>query len=166
MMQILFFSVYNKILSNFRLPWLVYGFLCNLVVFYIYGFPKKVKKLVSKDVNQEPKSSVKTTIVESNNDNENESNRLKKIKLAILKFLREFKTVLTNMPFVCLTLASTSEGLLLKGFLNFISLFFQYQYQISSTNSTIITGAIAIFSVILTYLSSNSFLSMVSSMIL
>jgi hypothetical protein len=146
------------------LPWLVYGFLCNLIAIYIYGFPKKVQNSNPNETQTiDETKTIKNQIMENKNNNDNtqkEDNFCKKLaiwlnrkKLGFKNFQKELKVVIKNLPFLFLCVASANEGLLLKGFLNFISLFFQYQYQLSSSTSTIITGGIAIFSVIVGSLS-------------
>ena len=138
------------------MPWLVYGLLCNLIAIFIFGFPKNLKKTNQAD--EANKNKINKRIQSINKSEKNIKNErnfcektkkwLKKRKLAVIKFIKESKILFMNIPFVFLCIASATEGLLLKGFLNFLSLFFQYQYQISSSTTTIITGAIAIFSVI------------------
>lgn len=139
----------------------------NIIALYVFGFPRKVNRNHAKvsnqtnlDKKQENQSiSIKDTEISSSNANlidtkdkphnaEKISNCCKSSGKSFLKFFSESKIILTNAPFVCLALASATEGILLKGFLGFISKFFEYQYHLSSTNSTIITGIIAIFSVI------------------
>ena len=134
--------------------------MCNLIAIYIFGFPRKVRKPLSSEQIEIKEVDKKISELEINENTYNDKIYCKKLtkwihyrKLGIKNFIKEIKFVLNNLPFVFLCVASATEGLLLKGFLNFISLFFQYQYELSSSTSTIITGGIAIFSVIVGSLS-------------
>lgn len=106
------------------------------------GFPRKVNRTKTsssgKNINSKKEDNDN---IKSDENTENSENALK-------RFFNEFKTIFLNPPFVCLALASAVEGILIQGFLSFISKFFEYQYRISATTSTIITSVIAVFSVI------------------
>lgn len=124
------------------MPWLVYGLLCNLIAIYIYGFPRKINKLINATTQH------KQSIENISNTQENKQNYFQEKKKKFFIFLKDFKKILFNFPFICLALASATEGMLFKGFLGFISKFFEYQYQVSAVTATMITGGISVFSVI------------------
>ncbi|CAF4404676.1 unnamed protein product, partial [Adineta steineri] len=46
-------------------------------------------------------------------------------------------------------IANLFEGILLKGFVPFITKYFEYQHQLDTSTATLITGAIALLSVII-----------------
>ncbi|CAF0929996.1 unnamed protein product [Rotaria sordida] len=57
--------------------------------------------------------------------------------------------LLKNMRYVFIVIANLFEGILLKGFVPFITKYFEYQHQLDTSTATLITGAIALLSVII-----------------
>ncbi|UJR23549.1 hypothetical protein I4U23_026537 [Adineta vaga] len=61
----------------------------------------------------------------------------------------EISALLHNTRYVFIVIANLFEGILLKGFVPFITKYFEYQHQLDSSTATLITGAIALLSVII-----------------
>ncbi|CAF0900242.1 unnamed protein product [Adineta ricciae] len=57
--------------------------------------------------------------------------------------------LLQNVRFIFIVIANLFEGILLKGFVPFITKYFEYQHQLDSSTATLITGAIALLSVVI-----------------
>ena len=58
------------------------------------------------------------------------------------------KKTLGNFVLVAIILSTVTEGIILKGFLGFMTLFIQFQFGMDSATSSILTGAIALLSII------------------
>ncbi|CAF1519894.1 unnamed protein product [Adineta steineri] len=57
--------------------------------------------------------------------------------------------LIRNTRYVFVVIANLFEGILLKGFVPFITKYFEYQHQLDTSTATLITGAIALLSVII-----------------
>ncbi|UJR25359.1 hypothetical protein I4U23_006709 [Adineta vaga] len=57
--------------------------------------------------------------------------------------------LLKNMRYILIIIAHLFEGILIKGFVPFITKYFEYQHQLDTSSATLITGAIALLSVII-----------------
>jgi hypothetical protein len=79
------------------LPWLVYGFLCNLIAIYIYGFPKKVQNSNPNETQTiDETKTIKNQIMENKNNNDNtqkEDNFCKKLAIWLNRKKLGFKNV-------------------------------------------------------------------------
>ena len=68
--------------------------------------------------------------------------------MALKNFGQQMLKVIKNLKLIFIIIATATEGILLKGFLGFISKYFEYQFELQTSTSTLITGAIALISVI------------------
>ncbi|CAF0743448.1 unnamed protein product [Adineta ricciae] len=59
------------------------------------------------------------------------------------------RDLLTNTRYVAIIIASLFEGILIKGFVPFITKYFEYQHQLDTSTATLLTGAIALLSVVI-----------------
>ncbi len=130
-----YFCCLNVILSIRWLPYLIYGTICLLLGVFLFGFPPKSK---NSKITQAPrvtgpvhKKRFTTLVLEST-----------------LRCLRDLKQTIFNVKLMLCILATASDGILLKGFLGFIAKYFEFQFELSASTSTIITGTIALLSVI------------------
>ncbi|CAF2415771.1 unnamed protein product [Rotaria sp. Silwood2] len=57
--------------------------------------------------------------------------------------------LMKNMRYIFIIIANLFEGILIKGFVPFITKYFEYQHQLDTSTATLITGAIALLSVII-----------------
>ena len=75
--------------------------------------------------------------------------KLKEIfKRSTLKFFGKIKKTLGNLVLVAMILSTVTEGIILKGFLGFMTLFIQFQFGMEASTASILTGAIALLSII------------------
>ncbi|CAF0760121.1 unnamed protein product [Adineta steineri] len=58
------------------------------------------------------------------------------------------RELLKNTRYIFITIAFLSEGILISGFVPFITKYFQYQHQLDTSTATLLTGAIALLSII------------------
>ncbi|CAF0803282.1 unnamed protein product [Adineta steineri] len=58
------------------------------------------------------------------------------------------RELMKNTRYVFITIAFLSEGILISGFVPFITKYFQYQHQLDTSTATLLTGAIALLSII------------------
>jgi hypothetical protein len=74
------------------------------------------------------------------------------IQKVIFKNVRDYfnnlKKLFHNLKCILVILSMATEGVLLKGFLGFVTKYFEYQFKISASTSSIITALIALISVI------------------
>ncbi|CAF0726669.1 unnamed protein product [Didymodactylos carnosus] len=77
--------------------------------------------------------------------------RLKMIRLNenLVALCIVFRELMRNVRFLFIIIANLFEGMLLKGFVPFITKYFEYQHQLDTSTATLITGAIALLSVII-----------------
>ncbi|CAF3719018.1 unnamed protein product [Rotaria socialis] len=61
----------------------------------------------------------------------------------------EIWKLLKNIRCIFIIIANLFEGILLKGFVPFITKYFEYQHQLDTSTATLITGAIALLTVII-----------------
>ncbi|CAF1289550.1 unnamed protein product [Rotaria sordida] len=57
--------------------------------------------------------------------------------------------LMKNTRYICIIIANLFEGILIKGFVPFITKYFEYQHQLDTSTATLVTGAIALLSVII-----------------
>lgn len=124
------------------MPYLIYGSICAFLGIILYGFPSKSYNKDKPNASTPQKSSNKKL------------NKLERIKSNLIEFLNQIKRAFKNLTLILIVFATASEGILLKGFLGFISKYFEYQFQMTASTSTLITGSIALISVIAGTLSS------------
>ncbi|CAF4566475.1 unnamed protein product [Rotaria sp. Silwood1] len=85
-----------------------------------------------------PATSSQNSLAQQQTNNEN----LRNMCFVICKLMK-------NMRYVFIVIANLFEGILLKGFVPFVSKYFEYQHQLDTSTATLITGAIALLSVII-----------------
>ena len=134
---------------------MVYGAVCFLLGVISFGFPKKSfnkQKLLLAEQNMQTELS---ETVQSNEQVQQATcfkdyvlKFLHILKLNLKEFFVDLKKAFKIPQLILIILATTCEGVLLKGFLGFMSKFFEFQFQVTASTSTLITGSIALFSVI------------------
>jgi hypothetical protein len=140
-------SVYFLTLKRW-LPYLTYALICTIlsIITFIFSF----------------KSFTDTRpIIPTHPDNKTTNEELSKItfkeKLLKLKetfkrstseFFVKLKKTLGNLVLVAMILSTVTEGIILKGFLGFMTLFIQFQFGMEASTASILTGAIALLSII------------------
>jgi hypothetical protein len=125
----------------------VYGSICALFGFILYGFP--VRSYNKDKLNNIEQKNNSSNIIENQ-----KLTRFKKLTIELKDFLQKLKKAFKNIPLLFIIIATASEGIILKGFLGFISKYFEYQFQMSASTSTLFVGGIALVSVIAGTLSS------------
>jgi solute carrier organic anion transporter family, member 4A len=137
------------------LPYLIYGTICALLGLFVCGFPGRLRQQrpsTNLNVNDTPKRTKSTTTTTSTRTQSRIKPNMKIKSLSIRKhassFASQLQRVLNDYALVSLILATTSEGILLKGFLGFISKYFEFQFDMSASTSTLITGSIGLTSII------------------
>ena len=127
------------------LTYVIYGSICALLFVLVFLFSFRSFDPSSKQ------TAYKTTNV--NQPEQAPQKRLTKferlLKKPLYDFLRKMKTTLTNFKLVFIILSTVTEGVILKGFLGFMSKYVEYQFDMPASISTVITGAIALVSVLL-----------------
>jgi len=95
----------------------------------------------SRSVNKNKEISTQETVSAVNNT---KKKKFQLVKNGLKEFLMDLKKSIQNVTLLLVVFATASEGILLKGFLGFISKYFEYQFQMTASTSTLITGSIAL----------------------
>jgi hypothetical protein len=143
------------------LPWLIYGFVTNILAIYVFGFPRSIAKALPVDLATSSHCSLSTNqdlcrpaahqlqsnVVQTTSPTQTIATKAKTLD-TLKQVFKSFTGLLCNIPFVCLSLAYATEGIILTGFIGFVAQYFQFQFQMQASQSSLITGAIALVGVI------------------
>jgi organic anion transporter 4A len=119
------------------LPYMSYASVLVVLGILSYGFPAKTR-------NKRKETTTSPLDEDTHGINGNSG-----LRLFISEFISKFKSILNNYKLIAIILSSATEGILFKGFLGFISKYFESQFQLTAANSTLITGSIALVSILI-----------------
>lgn len=129
------------------LPYIIYASILVVFGLIMFGFPPKAR-------NKLKKHEKKTQDKQENELRKENLSLGKRFSLSVYEFLIQLKLLFKNYKLVAIIISSATEGIILKGFLGFISKYFESQFELSAANSTLITGSIALVSILVGTLSS------------